>query len=204
MESEEKAERTRDPLHIPSTAHQDIRPLKDARRPLEFGVQNLGPAEAAMYVALTEHVSVWTPFPWVFDVEVVISDIAPLGDLAQRLGRLRRHAETTASATVRVKNAADRLRTTKVGAERRSAVREFLAALADLIICLLRFLVRTLLLLLSRSLARTGSADVPVWKPQPIDVSPQITPRGPNAAFPVNTYRGGRRRSALGNVVLAA
>ncbi|WP_143200084.1 hypothetical protein [Kitasatospora sp. CB01950] len=100
--------------------------------------------------------------------------------------------------------AVDGLRHAQTATERRAAAREFLAALAELIACLLRFLVRALLRLLSGALARTRTADVPTWQPEPIEESPQITPRGPNSFFPVCTYRGGRRGSALGSAVLAA
>ncbi|GFE12421.1 hypothetical protein Sgleb_04680 [Streptomyces glebosus] len=87
--------------------------------------------------------------------------------------------------------------------ERRAAAREFLAALADLISHLLLFLAIALLLLLSRSVSRSYTEEAE-WKPEPIDTSPQIMPRGPNPAFPVTTYRGGHFRSTLGSVALAA
>ncbi|GAA1937009.1 hypothetical protein [Kitasatospora viridis] len=108
------------------------------------------------------------------------------------------------SAKARLSTVAAKLRDAKTGLERRAAAREFLAALAALIICLLRFLVRALLRLLSGSLTRTRTADIPAWQPEPIDVSPQITPRGPNPALPVTTHRGGHNRSALGRLELAA
>ncbi|MDT0454832.1 hypothetical protein RM550_03625 [Streptomyces sp. DSM 41527] len=96
------------------------------------------------------------------------------------------------------------LRHTKTTIERRDSVREFLAALAELSAQLLQMLARVLLVLLSRLLGRTAADDVPAWKPVPIDSTPQIAPRGPNPAFPVNINRGGHRRSTLGSVVLAA
>lgn len=119
--------------------------------------------------------------------------IARLGDLRQPRG-----------TRDRLRGAAEDLRSAVTVTERRSAVREFRAALAEFLDCLLRFLVRVLILLLSRMLGRVGADDVPVWKPDPIDATPQITPRGPNTAFPVTTYRGGRRSSAQGSAVLAA
>ncbi|MGW5418929.1 hypothetical protein [Streptomyces sp. NPDC003943] len=104
----------------------------------------------------------------------------------------------------RLKAAAEDLRSANTVTERRAAVREFRAAFAEFVASLLRFLVRVLILLLSRMLGRAGADDVPVWKPDPIDAAPQITPRGPNLAFPVTTYRGGRRSSAQGSAVLVA
>ncbi|MEU4349713.1 hypothetical protein [Streptomyces sp. NPDC023838] len=65
-------------------------------------------------------------------------------------------------------------------------------------------LLSRLLDLLSRLLDRAAANDGPVWTPVPIDTSPQVTPRGPNSAFPVNINRGGHHRSTLGSVVLAA
>ncbi|GAA1305786.1 hypothetical protein [Streptomyces javensis] len=104
----------------------------------------------------------------------------------------------TASA---IRAAGERLRNAITASERRTAAREFLEALSDLMLSLLCFLVRVLLLLLSRSLSRAKHEDVPVWQPEPIDTSPQIRPRGPNSALPVTTYRGGHYRSALGSAV---
>ncbi|MER5891362.1 hypothetical protein ABT160_46890 [Streptomyces sp. NPDC001941] len=103
-----------------------------------------------------------------------------------------------------IKVAAKRLREAEGAESRRAAAREFLAALATLIAALLAFVVRVLLLLLSRALGRTYAEDVPVWQPEPIDEKPQIAPRGPNSAFPVNIIRGGHRSSAQGSAVLAA
>lgn len=108
------------------------------------------------------------------------------------------------NARARLKSAVENLRAASTVAERRIAARDFLSALGELIACLLRFLVRVLLLLLSRLLGRSAADDMPVWKPEPIDTSPQITPRGPNDAFPVYTHWGGFHRSALGSAVLAA
>ncbi|MBC9714491.1 hypothetical protein H9Y04_18175 [Streptomyces sp. TRM66268-LWL] len=108
------------------------------------------------------------------------------------------------NAHARVKKAAEGLRAASTAVQRRAAVKEYLCALAELIVCLLRFLLDVLIAILSAILGREATDDVPVWKPDPIETTPQITPRGPNAAFPVNTYRGGHSRSALGSVVLAA
>ncbi|MFI0728608.1 hypothetical protein ACH4S9_06235 [Streptomyces sp. NPDC021225] len=107
-------------------------------------------------------------------------------------------------AHARVKSAVEDLRLASTAQERRCAVQRFLAALAELIACLLRFLGRLLILLLSRLLGRAAADEIPLWTPEPIDASPQITPRGPNLAFLVYTHRGGFRRSALGSAVLAA
>ncbi|MET8715799.1 hypothetical protein ABZV52_21835 [Streptomyces sp. NPDC004735] len=96
------------------------------------------------------------------------------------------------------------LRNAKTSSERRKYVREFLGALAESIAQLLQMLARVLLVLLSRLLGRTGTFDMLAWKPVPLDSAPQITPRGPDHAFPVNIYGGGHYRSALGSVVLAA
>lgn len=106
-------------------------------------------------------------------------------------------------ARSRFRMAADRLRTAESAADRRSAARDFLWALAELIVCLLRFMVRALFALLSRLLGREVADEAPTWKPDPIDTAPQIAPRGPNSAFPVTTHRGGHCRSTLGSVVLA-
>lgn len=107
-------------------------------------------------------------------------------------------------ACKRLWRAAWGLRLAKTTIERRDAVREFLAALAELTAQLLRMLARVLLVLLSRLLGRATADDVPVWKPVPIESTPQIAPRGPNSAFPVSNHRGGHHRSTLGSVVLAA
>ncbi|WP_382465573.1 hypothetical protein ACFIN9_20785 [Streptomyces noursei] len=104
----------------------------------------------------------------------------------------------------RLWRAAFSLRLAETTAQRRHAAREYLAALADLVNQLLWFLAGVLLRLLSRALGCMRAADIPVWHPEPIEESPQITPRGPNCALPVNTYWGGRHRSALGSAVLAA
>ncbi|WP_329371838.1 hypothetical protein [Streptomyces sp. NBC_01483] len=106
-------------------------------------------------------------------------------------------------ARARLRGAVENLRSAASATERRTAARDFLAALAELIACLLRFLMRVLILLLSRLLDRAATDDAPVWKPEPIDTSPQITPRGPNSAFPVTIHRGGHHSSALGSAVLA-
>ncbi|MFF3544624.1 hypothetical protein ACFYXD_22570 [Streptomyces platensis] len=107
-------------------------------------------------------------------------------------------------ACKRLWRAAWGLRHAKTTIERRDSAREFLAALAELSAQLLQMLARVLLVLLSRLLGRTAADDVPVWKPVPIDSTPQIAPRGPNPTFPVNVNRGGHYRSTRGSVVLAA
>lgn len=107
-------------------------------------------------------------------------------------------------ACKRLWRAAWGLRHAKTTIERRDSAREFLAALAELSAQLLQMLARVLLVLLSRLLGRTAAEDVPVWRPVPIDSTPQIAPRGPNPAFPVNINRGGHHRSTPGSVVLAA
>lgn len=158
---------------------------------------------------------------------VVWSTLQVVGSLTQRLGRCNRlpalapdptapyrsglrrskrdNQRSAKELSQRLRAASQRLReATKAEDDPRTAAREFLAALAELIACLLRFLVRMLILLLSRLLGRAAADDVPVWKPDPIDTTPQITPRGPNPIFPVFLHRGGFRRSALGSVVLAA
>ncbi|MFD8115461.1 hypothetical protein [Streptomyces microflavus] len=114
------------------------------------------------------------------------------------------HSPAHETAQSRLLSAGERLRSAVTNSDRRAAARDFLAALADLISLVLCFLVGILLLLLSRAVSRTDGNELPAWKPEPIDVSPQIKPRGPNATFPVLTYRGGHYRSALGSVVLAA
>ncbi|MEU2332678.1 hypothetical protein ABZ770_16090 [Streptomyces sp. NPDC006654] len=88
--------------------------------------------------------------------------------------------------------------------ELRSAAREYLAALAELFACLLRFIIAAVLLALFRSAARLPESDHSDWKPAPIDAFPRIAPRGPNFAAPVLTVRGGHSRSTPGSVVLTA
>ncbi|MFD7070373.1 hypothetical protein ACFV97_24420 [Streptomyces sp. NPDC059913] len=114
------------------------------------------------------------------------------------------HSPAHETAQSRLLAAGERLRSAVTNSDRRAAARIFLAALADLISLVLYFLIGTLLLLLSRAVSRTDGNELPPWKPEPIDVFPQIKPRGPNATFPVLTYRGGHYRSTLGSVVLAA
>ncbi|MFD7539579.1 hypothetical protein [Streptomyces sp. NPDC059819] len=104
----------------------------------------------------------------------------------------------------RLRVAAYGMRVATTAEERREAAREFLGALAELIACLIGFVVRLLLRLLSGLLGRATAYDVPAWTPMPLERTPQIAPRGPNPAFPVNTHRGGHQRSTLGSVVLAA
>lgn len=104
----------------------------------------------------------------------------------------------------RLRNASDLLRAALTRSERYLAVREFLGALTELVLILACFFAGVALLLLSCSTGRiVVDADAP-WKPPPLTRTPQITPRGPNPAFPVNKHRGGHYRSALGSVVLAA
>ncbi|WUH96090.1 hypothetical protein OG900_10265 [Streptomyces sp. NBC_00433] len=144
--------------------------------------------------------------------EVVLSRLSDLPDLfwQESLSLCITVSDTgteseSASARARLRDAVDGLRTAKSLRERRLAAREFLDAVAELIICLLAFLSRALLLLLSRLLNRAGTKDdLPTWMPDPIETAPQITPRGPNPAFPVSTYRGGRRSSTPGGVAVAA
>ncbi|MER7842951.1 hypothetical protein ABTZ03_03270 [Kitasatospora sp. NPDC096077] len=103
-----------------------------------------------------------------------------------------------------VRDAAEELRQADTSDARRVAVEGFLLAMSELILYLVGFLALVLMALLSRLLGRAGADHVPTWRPEPIEESPQITPRGPNSAFPVCTYRGGLRGSALGSVVVAA
>ncbi|MGG7572599.1 hypothetical protein [Streptomyces sirii] len=108
-------------------------------------------------------------------------------------------------ALTRVRDAGANLRlATEFGGDTKAAVHEYLAALADALSFLIELIAATLLLLLSRSLGEQHQETDYRWKPEPIDASPQIAPRGPNHAFPVATYRGGHLRSALGSVVLTA
>ncbi|MEU3562311.1 hypothetical protein [Kitasatospora sp. NPDC006786] len=83
-------------------------------------------------------------------------------------------------------------------------VEQFLAALAELALGLLTLAAEGIMPLLSKLLSGFDEDEPLLWKPVPIDKSPQNVPRGPNSAFPVRTYRGGRRGSALGNVVVTA
>lgn len=125
-------------------------------------------------------------------------------DAARAIAHFSEDLRQPVSTRARLRDAAEDLRAAVTIAERRTAVREFRAALAEFLVCLVQFLVRVLILLLSRMLGRMGADDVPVWKPDPIDTAPQITPRGPNTSFSVTTYRGGRRSSAQGSAVLPA
>ncbi|MYU54101.1 MULTISPECIES: hypothetical protein [Streptomyces] len=129
---------------------------------------------------------------------------APFQNLLQRQGRTHRAVQAAESARKRYRKAAGSLKVANTLAERRRAARAFLAALAELVACLLGFLVSVLLLLLSRLLGCITADDLRVWKPAPIETTPQIAPRGPNPAFPVYINRGGHHRSTLGSVVLAA
>ncbi|MEW1668795.1 hypothetical protein ACWGSB_01725 [Streptomyces albidoflavus] len=144
-------------------------------------------------------------------VYVDFHDVAVLHDLGKispefQMGPepVEQAAVAAESARERFRETAEQLRAATAPAERRLAARAFLAALAELVACLLRFLVAVLLLLLSRLQGSATADELPTWKPDPIETAPQIAPRGPNPAFPVNINRGGRRRSALGSAVLAA
>ncbi|MFE2747803.1 hypothetical protein ACFXKX_26280 [Streptomyces scopuliridis] len=123
------------------------------------------------------------------------------GKTANFLALLRK---STDAARDTLHEAGNKLKSATSRAERRVAVRGFLSALADLLLCLLQFLVRAVLMLLSQLIGRSSVIPTALWKPEPIDTSPRVTPRGPNPAFPVITYRGGHYRSTLGSVVLAA
>ncbi|MFG2716232.1 hypothetical protein ACGFX2_37730 [Streptomyces goshikiensis] len=114
------------------------------------------------------------------------------------------YKSTQRRACRRLWRAAWNLRRAKTISERRHAARQFLDELAGLRVELLKMLARVLLVLLSRLLSRTAPDDVPIWKPIPIDATPQIAPRAPNPAVPVNITWGGHCRSTLGSVVLAA
>jgi hypothetical protein len=104
----------------------------------------------------------------------------------------------------RLCDAGELLRNAVTRSDKRAAVREFLEALTELVLFLVRLFARAVLLLLSCSVSRINVGTKSLWKPPPMDTAPQITPRGPNSAFPVNTYRGGHHSSALGSAVLAA
>ncbi|GAA3492031.1 hypothetical protein GCM10018987_61140 [Streptomyces cremeus] len=128
----------------------------------------------------------------------------PARELFQRPGPSQRAVLVAESARRRFRRAAQDLRTATAPVERRAAARAFLVALEALVAALLGFLAAVLLLLLSRRLSQLSADDIPVWTPVPLERTPEITPRGPNSAFPVNTHRGGHHRSTLGSVVLAA
>jgi hypothetical protein len=104
----------------------------------------------------------------------------------------------------RLCDAGELLRNAVTRSDKRAAVREFLEALTELVLFLVRLFACAALLLLSCSVSRINVGTKALWKPPPMDTAPQITPRGPNSAFPVNTYRGGHHSSALGSAVLAA
>ncbi|MFF3751037.1 hypothetical protein ACFYYH_11335 [Streptomyces sp. NPDC002018] len=157
------------------------------------GLPGEGKTEAALHFATTLELDPTA----VFRVSATAFEIER--DVAAWL-----QSEEENGARAHIRSAAESLRSASTVAERRTAVTVFLAALGELIACLLRFLVRVLILLLSRLLGRAAVENVPVWKPDPIDTSPQITPRGPNSALPLITHRGGHHRSALGSAVIAA
>ncbi|MFI6607128.1 hypothetical protein [Streptomyces sp. NPDC050507] len=104
----------------------------------------------------------------------------------------------------RLRDAGEMLRNAVTRSDKRAAVRKFLEALTELLLFLVRFFVSATLLMLSYSISRVDDGVNARWKPPPMDTAPQITPRGPNSAFPVLTYRGGHYGSALGSAVLAA
>ncbi|MEB3965614.1 hypothetical protein OKJ48_36100 [Streptomyces kunmingensis] len=138
------------------------------------------------------------------------SDAAAPYDWEATLGGLTVQVECKSyghvrEARSRLRQAADALHTAQGTAERRTAAGEFLAALAELVAQVFAFLVRVLMRLLSRLLGYPSADDVPVWAPVPLERTPEISPRGPNSAFPVNTHRGGHYDSrALGSAILAA
>ncbi|WP_326811565.1 hypothetical protein OIE62_15935 [Streptomyces scopuliridis] len=82
------------------------------------------------------------------------------------------------------------MRTATTTEERRQAAREFLSALGDLLACLIGFVVRLLLRLLSGLLGRATVIDVSVWPPIPLERTPEITPRGPNVCLPYEHQPG--------------
>ncbi|MFF9341755.1 hypothetical protein ACF1CG_18700 [Streptomyces sp. NPDC014773] len=112
----------------------------------------------------------------------------------RNLGRVRNRLWTAAS----------KLQAASTARERRAAAREFREALVELVAHVFVFLVRVLLRFLSGLLGRTTAADVAATAPVPLERTPNVTPRGPNAALPVNTHRGGHHSSAQGSAVLAA
>ncbi|MFE2625925.1 hypothetical protein ACFXKH_38675, partial [Streptomyces caelestis] len=113
--------------------------------------------------------------------------------------------QQAAGVLTRLLAAAAHLQKASTTRERREAAHEFCAAVADLLAHILAFLVRALLRLLSGLLACTTANDIAVRTPVPRELLPDITPRGPNPAFPVSEHRGGHHSSrALGSAVLAA
>lgn len=104
-------------------------------------------------------------------------------------------------AKERVREAAEALRGASSD-QAQACVAEFLEALAGWLAYRVSYARRSLIELLA-AVVRPPQ-DCPVWIPTPTDTSPRVTPRGPNLAFPVSTYRGGHYRSTLGSVVLAA
>ncbi|MFE6159942.1 hypothetical protein ACFQ7F_13640 [Streptomyces sp. NPDC056486] len=114
-------------------------------------------------------------------------------------------ANEEATARRQLRAAADALKSAVTASQRRVAVRNFLSALAELFLCLLRFVVRVLLALLSLLLGRGTADDASDWTSDLIDATPRATPRGPTFALPVLIHRGGHHSSrALGSAVLAA
>lgn len=101
---------------------------------------------------------------------------------------LPRETNPEADPRARFRAAAARLRASQTP----STARAFLSALADLIAYVLSFLTLLLILLMSSLMGQQRSnADLAVWKSEPIESLPQITPRGPNKRFPVYRHRVG-------------
>ncbi|MEU1148367.1 hypothetical protein ACFYO9_31665 [Streptomyces sp. NPDC005863] len=133
-------------------------------------------------------------------IDLVIAD-----ELHRYVSTFWNLADEEATARKQLRSAADALKSADTTGQRRVAVRNFLSALAELFLCLLRFVVRVLLALLSLRLGRVTTDDVPDWTSDPIDATPQITPRGPTFSFPALINRGGHHCSrALGSAILAA
>ena len=129
--------------------------------------------------------------------------------LLQQMGRAHRagprDCDDDETPFARLRRASRTLRQTVAeGGDLRAAVREFLAAVAHFVRSSVEFLTALLTLLLARNIGFVLIDVDDCWRPTPIDSSPQITPRGPNTALPMPTYRGGRRSSALGSALLAA
>ncbi|AKA08867.1 hypothetical protein SAZ_26415 [Streptomyces noursei ZPM] len=149
----------------------------------------------------TPHALIEATVEWFLaDHDQIVIDSAELIDGQHRLSSVAR-----ALIPSRLHVAAYGMRTATTAEERRQAAREFLSALAELIARLIGFLARLLLRLLSGLLGRTAGNDLPVWTPIPLERTPEVIPRGPNPAFPVNINWGGHHSSrALGSAILAA
>ncbi|WP_322985507.1 hypothetical protein [Streptomyces sp. S584] len=136
--------------------------------------------------------------------EVAGPDVSLVADGRMVVVECKAYRQQTKRARARLWAAAIALQAASTARERRKAAREFCAAVAELVAHIIAFLVGVLLRLLSGLLGRTTAIDVAVRTPVPLERTPDVTPRGPNSAFPVNKHRGGRHRSALGSAVLAA